>query len=1095
MRSIKNEDYKRILNGWNHFAMMESITSTIIHKDMISEENSVDVKNKYENGLKISDKNAVYIEKRFIKREIKDTDEILLFFPMINRMMDGKKVCLPLFAYKITPYRKSIVTTKEIEFNFNEPAEDLHIMKEVFENILQIPEAELPNDLSIIDFFNEFMDTEYDEWPEAYYAFIEFLNNEYNVKVSEEMVIAKGDTTYEFETYSTQTKLMKDIGLRFSDLGREYLGVEHKDQLDFKAKKWYGSFNKIHQLSEGQAKVLLAKKTNSLVPVKGGPGTGKTTLLLSTMAENFTSSILEGIIDNSSKSSLMVLLSTSNKAIENIEEEIVDDEFLKDRKDFYLFLGAKAKINLAVQRIESFIEELQNKEIDDEKYRIILDRIDEIFNIMEANYTSGKLSSKNQEKLEKLKNEFSSLEKIIMKMNEKIKSFQELGEYDIEFLKDKISSASEQKKINERIFFLKEKLSRYKYDLNTIIEKISFIDDNITYKGFNQEELNRQKKLLDKKRSIEKEFLTEVNKDKIDKSKVLKKAVLQLDKNIKKVPFYMIEIIFNKKGKLIDVFWEENEDDLINFGIRKRMLRVNKIKDLYDFFVEFSILEDDEIYELVYQGQNIDDEKEKIDELLKKRIEADRLLSIKTGIEKNIDEIMKDIEKEKEKLDGFGDFDLKAAREVVELKNNLLKEHERFSIIKKEIEILEEEKKYTNKLSSEDITEICRVDHVKENRELFELVVEYNELNQIKEKANIIRALNSLIKMLKNEFYADVRSEWAGRENEFYKYIAMVYPMMTITIASFPKLVKVFSDGFFNSNKQWIMWNKFKLPPIDLLMSDESGMTKVHSLFPPIFYSKSAIVVGDEDQLGPIINVSEHTIEENIVKFFDGSEGAMYSPGYVPAFSRASGQLGIADSKGRSIILNEHRRCQPKIARLFKRIVPDNYQEIEIKTEQLTGERLERFEKFGNKNIIMYDVVGSIRSPNINDDEIDKIDDVLVELENAGYDIEKDVGIITPYKGQAKVLTQRFRNRLGHNLKNKKIGTVHSFQGSEFEVVIFTSVITGRKSPNFINAKRNMLNVIVSRAKDVLIIVGDKDKLERSGGTLKIVVDDVEEFR
>lgn len=391
-------------------------------------------------------------------------------------------------------------------------------------------------------------------------------------------------------------------------------------------------------------------------------------------------------------------------------------------------------------------------------------------------------------------------------------------------------------------------------------------------------------------------------------------------------------------------------------------------------------------------------------------------------------------------------------------------------------------------LHNGNISDLCRIKNAAKNRRLFELLVTYNEHIQVENKVEVIRAVEAFEKMITASSSSEIRSEWAGREDELYLYLSMAFPLLTTTIASFQKTIKTFSDGFFTADGKWIKWNKIKTPPFSLLLSDESGMTKIHSLFPPMFYSKKAVIVGDEDQLEPIINLSEHTIEENIMLYFNESdEGPMYSPGYVPAFSRSAGQLGVMDKNGRSIILDEHRRCQPAIAAIFKDIIKDNYAQVEIKTPPLTGIRKEKFENFGGKHIVTIDVTGVVSKNNVNQNEIDEIKQILVELEKAGYDLSKDVGIITPYRGQAKECIDAFGNQLKHSLRDKKIGTIHSFQGSEFEVVILSTVITGNKSSRFINAKRNLLNVSVSRAKDVFIVIGDILKLNESGGTAKIL--------
>jgi superfamily I DNA and/or RNA helicase len=103
-------------------------------------------------------------------------------------------------------------------------------------------------------------------------------------------------------------------------------------------------------------------------------------------------------------------------------------------------------------------------------------------------------------------------------------------------------------------------------------------------------------------------------------------------------------------------------------------------------------------------------------------------------------------------------------------------------------------------------------------------------------------------------------------------------------------------------------------------------------------------------------------------------------------------------------------------------------------------------------------------------------------LESIGYDLKKEVGIITPYKDQERELINRFGYRLGQNnfSKESKIGTVHKFQGVEYKVIIFSMVISREQDTlSFINIDPSMINVAVSRSKEVFMVVGDYEKVTK----------------
>ncbi|KAG9001263.1 hypothetical protein FRB93_012190 [Tulasnella sp. JGI-2019a] len=88
-----------------------------------------------------------------------------------------------------------------------------------------------------------------------------------------------------------------------------------------------------------------------------------------------------------------------------------------------------------------------------------------------------------------------------------------------------------------------------------------------------------------------------------------------------------------------------------------------------------------------------------------------------------------------------------------------------------------------------------------------------------------------------------------------------------------------------------------------------------------------------------------------------------------------------------------------------------------------------------------------------------------------------DIGVIAPYRAQSSKLRTQFRTR---NCTGLKVGSVEEYQGQERDVIILTTVRTDRERVTYdlrhtlgflVNPRR--LNVAVTRAKGLLIIVGD----------------------
>ncbi len=58
------------------------------------------------------------------------------------------------------------------------------------------------------------------------------------------------------------------------------------------------------------------------------------------------------------------------------------------------------------------------------------------------------------------------------------------------------------------------------------------------------------------------------------------------------------------------------------------------------------------------------------------------------------------------------------------------------------------------------------------------------------------------------------------------------------------------------------------------------------------------------------------------------------------------------------------------------------------------------------------------------------------------------------------------------------VGTVHTFQGAERNIIIFSTVYGKNEDGFFIDNNRNLMNVAVSRAKDAFWVFGDIEFLK-----------------
>ena len=107
--------------------------------------------------------------------------------------------------------------------------------------------------------------------------------------------------------------------------------------------------------------------------------------------------------------------------------------------------------------------------------------------------------------------------------------------------------------------------------------------------------------------------------------------------------------------------------------------------------------------------------------------------------------------------------------------------------------------------------------------------------------------------------------------------------------------------------------------------------------------------------------------------------------------------------------------------------------------------------------------------------------DIAVQLANdylnVGLD-ETDIGIISPYADQVKIIQDR---------TSVEVKTVDGFQGREKEIIIISTVRSNEnRNIGFLSDLRR-LNVAITRAKRKLIIIGNINTLKTNPTYLRLI--------
>jgi predicted ATPase len=351
---------------------------------------------------------------------------------------------------------------------------------------------------------------------------------------------------------------------------------------------------------------------------------------------------------------------------------------------------------------------------------------------------------------------------------------------------------------------------------------------------------------------------------------------------------------------------------------------------------------------------------------------------------------------------------------------------------------------------------------------LFRLSQQFLVQEALKRKNDVKDALERYLKILSDE------SSQTGMiiPDKLCKTLSLMFPVITCTLLSI---------------RNMLPWKK---ECVDRVIVDESGMIPLHYAFPLLVRSRKAIVVGDPLQIEPIVDQSQQTLKLYFEKNFIGQgltqeDYDCFSPSQIDTattYHRAAGTTGQENDVGHGIRLLEHYRCQPNIIAYCERIAKYG---LIAKTDPQDSRIV--------SNLVAYHVDGNI-TKNINQEEIIAIHEIIQNLLKQGYALE-EIGVISAFRAQANALEDSLVKKFPGFKDKNAIGTVHTFQGSERRVIILsTKVCRPQHSINWINRRPNLLNVAVSRAKELFILVGNLHRLEdRSGEYTRQLVEHIRE--
>ncbi len=281
---------------------------------------------------------------------------------------------------------------------------------------------------------------------------------------------------------------------------------------------------------------------------------------------------------------------------------------------------------------------------------------------------------------------------------------------------------------------------------------------------------------------------------------------------------------------------------------------------------------------------------------------------------------------------------------------------------------------------------------------------------------------------------------------------------------------------------------------LDLLIIDEAGQAPAELVACLFSLAQKAIVVGDVHQIEPIWEIPASIDVGNLKEYakVDCPDGIVPDSAFPYAASSGSA-IRLAQRASRDKLegyrepgmhLLEHRRCHPEIIAYCQDLIYPHLRSFELPEGGGKPDSLSDIPHMGYLHIPGES--GTAGGSRYNQYEAENIADWITKQHDRlvsayGKPIEEVVAVVTPFKAQRMAIYKQLRDK---RCKKITVGTVHSLQGAERPVVIFSPVYgVLDRAMSFIDLKPNLLNVAVSRAKHAFLVFGNMNLFNPKGQT------------
>ena len=269
----------------------------------------------------------------------------------------------------------------------------------------------------------------------------------------------------------------------------------------------------------------------------------------------------------------------------------------------------------------------------------------------------------------------------------------------------------------------------------------------------------------------------------------------------------------------------------------------------------------------------------------------------------------------------------------------------------------------------------------------------------------------------------------------------------------------------------------------DWVIIDEAGRATAPELLVPITLGKKIVLVGDHKQLPPILdkNIQNLDLQQANIKLKD-LEKSLFEELMLNINSNCVGRL------------EQQYRMHPAIGNLVSKV----FYEGMLESKTTVTQRDHGIQKWDGKGVVWLTTSNSpkrheqiIKSNSHqtyqNEFEVNIIFNKLLEMEveYASKKFKKDVGVIAGYQAQKSLFRKEFETKYKDKFTflNVEINTVDAFQGRETDIIFYSIVRSNDKGKIGFLSDARRLNVALSRAKELLVIVGDHMSVTKESTT------------